>query len=69
MTAAQSPCKVYSWGHNAYCELGNGSTNQGLTPTLVSINLNGKRIMDIACGNHHSLALTDDGEVSDKLTT
>ncbi|XP_014471626.1 PREDICTED: RCC1 and BTB domain-containing protein 1-like isoform X3 [Dinoponera quadriceps] len=55
--------EVYSWGHNGFCELGNGSTNQGLTPTPVNINLNGKHIVDIACGNHHSLALTEDGEV------
>ena len=21
--------ELYSWGHNGYCQLGNGSTNQG----------------------------------------
>ncbi|XP_012230297.1 RCC1 and BTB domain-containing protein 1 [Linepithema humile] len=62
--------EVYSWGHNGYCELGNGTCNQGLTPTLVTMpsvgavgSLNVKCIVDIACGSHHSLALTEDGEV------
>ncbi|TGZ51677.1 RCC1 and BTB domain-containing protein 1-like [Temnothorax longispinosus] len=60
--------EVFSWGHNGYCELGNGTCNQGLTPTLVNMptlgnGLNMKRIVDIACGSHHSVALTEDGEV------
>ncbi|XP_011635998.1 RCC1 and BTB domain-containing protein 1-like isoform X2 [Pogonomyrmex barbatus] len=60
--------QVYSWGHNGYCELGNGTCNQGLTPTLVNMpNVSGsifmKRIVDIACGSHHSVALTEEGEV------
>lgn len=55
--------EVYTWGHNGYCELGNGTTNQVLTPTLINTNLISKCITDIACGSHHSLALTSDGEV------
>ncbi|XP_012252206.2 RCC1 and BTB domain-containing protein 1-like isoform X2 [Athalia rosae] len=55
--------EVFSWGHNGYFELGNGSSNQGLTPTIVGLQLGGKIIVDIACGSHHSMALTDDGEV------
>ena len=23
--------ELYSWGHNGYCQLGNGTTNQGNT--------------------------------------
>ena len=23
--------ELYSWGHNGYCQLGNGTTNQGTT--------------------------------------
>lgn len=66
--------KVYSWGHNGYCELGNGTCNQGLTPILVNMptlgaGLNMKRIVDIACGSHHSLVLTEDGEVSHDQST
>ena len=50
-------------GHNGYCQLGNGSTNQGPTPSLVTTNLLGKKIIEVACGSHHSMALTNDGEV------
>ncbi len=55
--------ELYSWGHNGYCQLGNGSTNQGPTPTLVTTNLIGKKITAVACGSHHSMALTSEGEV------
>ncbi|XP_050739123.1 RCC1 and BTB domain-containing protein 1-like isoform X1 [Eriocheir sinensis] len=55
--------ELYSWGHNGYCQLGNGSTNQGLTPYLVTTHLHNKRVTGIAAGSHHSLALTEEGEV------
>ena len=55
---------MYSWGHNGYCQLGNGGSTQGVLPTLVSTNLQGKRVSKVACGSHHSLALTLEGEVS-----
>ncbi|CAH1803231.1 unnamed protein product, partial [Owenia fusiformis] len=55
--------EVYSWGHNGYCQLGNGSTNQCTTPTHVTTNLQGKVVVQVACGSHHSLALTSEGEV------
>lgn len=37
-------------------------------PTL-GAGLNMKRIVDVACGSHHSLVLTEDGEVSDDQNT
>ncbi|XP_015183789.1 PREDICTED: RCC1 and BTB domain-containing protein 1-like isoform X2 [Polistes dominula] len=55
--------EVYAWGHNGFCELGNGSTIHGLTPTRVGMPLTEKNVIDIACGSHHSLALTDEGEI------
>ncbi|XP_071517707.1 RCC1 and BTB domain-containing protein 1-like isoform X1 [Panulirus ornatus] len=55
--------ELYSWGHNGYCQLGNGSTNQGLTPYLVTTHLHNKRVTRVAAGSHHSLALTEEGEV------
>lgn len=75
--------ELYTWGYNTYSQLGNGSTNHTLTPSLVGGALSGKLvtkvpdedstvlgvnhynqlIYQVACGNHHCLALTDDGEV------
>lgn len=55
--------KVYAWGHNGYSELGNGSSNHGIAPGLVGSTLAEKHVISIACGSHHSLALTLDGEV------
>lgn len=50
-------------GHNGYCQLGNGSTNQGLSPTLVAGTLNGRVVVQVACGSHHSICLTDAGDI------
>uniref|UniRef100_A0AAQ5Y1P7 BTB domain-containing protein n=1 Tax=Amphiprion ocellaris TaxID=80972 RepID=A0AAQ5Y1P7_AMPOC len=55
--------EVFAWGHNGYSQLGNGTTNHGLTPALVSTNLLSKRVTEVACGSHHTIALTTDGEV------
>uniref|UniRef100_UPI003590129A RCC1 and BTB domain-containing protein 1 isoform X2 n=1 Tax=Myxine glutinosa TaxID=7769 RepID=UPI003590129A len=55
--------EVFAWGHNGYSQLGNGSAHQGLIPSPVSTNLAGKRVVQVACGSHHSVALSDDGEV------
>ncbi|KAL6101054.1 rcbtb1 [Pungitius sinensis] len=55
--------ELFAWGHNGYSQLGNGTTNQGVAPVLVSANLLNKKVTDVACGSHHSMALTDLGEV------
>ncbi|KAK6194794.1 hypothetical protein SNE40_000350 [Patella caerulea] len=55
--------EVYSWGHNGYCQLGNGGSNQGLVPSLINSGLQGKRVVQVACGSHHSMARTQDGDV------
>ncbi|KAH3708324.1 RCC1 and BTB domain-containing protein 1-like isoform X2 [Dreissena polymorpha] len=55
--------EVYSWGHNGYCQLGNGGSTQGVVPLLVSTNLQGRRVSKVACGSHHSMALTIEGEI------
>lgn len=35
--------EMYSWGHNGYCQLGNGGSGQGLTPTLINTTYRVKR--------------------------
>ncbi|XP_020504022.1 RCC1 and BTB domain-containing protein 1 [Labrus bergylta] len=55
--------ELFAWGHNGYSQLGNGTTNQGVSPVLVSANLLNKKITEVSCGSHHSMALTDSGEV------
>lgn len=55
--------ELYSWGHNGYCQLGNGTTNQGSVPTLIQGCLKDKKVVEISCGSHHSMCLTDTGEV------
>ncbi|KAM9804977.1 RCC1 and BTB domain-containing protein 1 [Neosynchiropus ocellatus] len=55
--------ELFAWGHNGYSQLGNGTTNQGVAPVLVSTNLVAKKVVEVACGSHHSMALTDAGEV------
>ncbi|PVD18761.1 hypothetical protein C0Q70_21313 [Pomacea canaliculata] len=61
--AVTSDGDVYSWGHNGYCQLGNGTSNQGLHPASISQHLGGRRVIQVSCGSHHSLALTKEGEV------
>ncbi|KAL2310884.1 hypothetical protein Nmel_002563 [Mimus melanotis] len=55
--------EVYTWGHNAYSQLGNGTTNHGFVPCQVSTNLVNKKVIEVACGSHHSMVLTSDGEL------
>ncbi|XP_046765104.1 RCC1 and BTB domain-containing protein 1 isoform X3 [Gallus gallus] len=55
--------EVYAWGHNGYSQLGNGATNQGVTPVQVCTNLLLKKVIEVACGSHHSMALSFDGDV------
>ncbi|KAL1430111.1 hypothetical protein MTO96_015585 [Rhipicephalus appendiculatus] len=50
------------WGHNGYCQLGNNCNTQGLVPSSISAGLS-HRVAQVACGSHHSLALTTNGDV------
>ena len=51
--------KIYAWGRNNYGQLGIGNTTNKNVPTLVSGALNGKKIISIAAGDNHSLAMDD----------
>ncbi|XP_018311637.1 RCC1 and BTB domain-containing protein 1 [Mycetomoellerius zeteki] len=60
--------EIYSWGYNLYGQVGNSWNESITTPALVNIPIQEgdqgpKRIVDIACGCNHSIALTESGEV------
>ncbi len=54
---------VYAWGGNQAGQLGNGGTTRTTTPAAVDRSgiLAGKRVVKIAAGGDHSLALCEDG--------
>ncbi len=58
--------KVYAWGYNNHGQLGNGSTNNSLSPVPVAAGgvLAGKTVVAISAGAYHSLALCSDGSVA-----
>src|SRR5437773_753599 len=63
--ARQSAGNVWSWGDNAYGQLGDGTTASSSTPVRV-INLSGgylSGVVAVAVGGLHSLALKSDGTV------
>ena len=64
--ALASDGTVYTWGWNQYGQLGNGTTMNSRIPVAVvtaGTPLAGKTISQIAAGNAHALAMTDDGTV------
>lgn len=54
--------EVFTWGSGNQGRLGNGSTADSYLPVRV-VGLTGKRIVKIAAGNQHGLALDADGNV------
>jgi alpha-tubulin suppressor-like RCC1 family protein len=57
--------RVYAWGWNGYGQLGDGTYNDRLTPTLINVpNLqSGETIAQVTAGSVHSLAVTTQGRV------
>ncbi|MFN8534578.1 MAG: Calx-beta domain-containing protein [Dehalococcoidia bacterium] len=53
--------RVYTWGANAYGQLGNGGTTASLSPTLLPAPL--LNIIAVAAGKEFSLALDSEGRV------
>ena len=56
--------KLFSWGNNSYGQLGHSSVSSSdpvPVPFPVAIS---QRVVKVACGGHHSLAVTEDGNVS-----
>lgn len=54
--------QLWSWGANSNYELGRGNKVGGWQPKAIP-SLENVRIVQIACGGYHSLALTEDGKV------
>ena len=54
--------QCYGWGHNNFGQLGIGHTQHTNKPELIE-ELADVRVVQVACGAHHSLALTINGEV------
>ena len=51
---------VYTWGMGEYHELGVGKTGKANKPTKVK---NLPPVQSVSCGQYHTMALTEDGEV------
>ncbi len=60
--ALTSTGAVYAWGYNSSGQLGDGTTTNRSTPTLVTA-LSGQTVTAVAGGDSHSLALTSTGAV------
>ena len=59
--------ELFSWGHNGYGQLGQGLaiTNVHVTsPHKIEGPLYGVKIAKVACGGHHTLALSTEGKAS-----
>ena len=58
--------ELFSWGHNGYGQLGQGmavtSGNYISLPHQIEGPLNGIPIAKVACGGHHTLALSREGK-------
>ncbi|CAB3376988.1 Hypothetical predicted protein [Cloeon dipterum] len=63
MFAISSSGSVFSWGENTYGQLGLGTAEPIKVPTKISGPLEHKRVVQVACGIDHTLALTSEGEV------
>ena len=57
---------VVAWGFNQYGQLGNGSTTNSNVPVLVNQTggLAGKKVVALAAGSNHCLALCSDGSLA-----
>lgn len=55
--------RVFSFGDGDHGRLGHGGWSKKLRPRLVRRELGRKRVVEIAAGEGHAVALTDDGEV------
>jgi len=55
--------RIYAWGNNARGQLGDGTTTDRSTPVRVHLPRSAGRVVDIAAGTDHTLAVTASGRV------
>ncbi len=58
--------RVFSWGYNMQSQLGDGTNNNSSTPVNITSNFNltdGEKVIYIAVGSYHNLAVTSQGRV------
>lgn len=53
---------IYSWGWGDFGRLGHGDCKDAFVPTSISA-LSGKAVSSLACGDTHTLVVTDAGEL------
>jgi hypothetical protein len=61
--AINSEGELFTWGVGFQGRLGHGTKDPCFTPTKVTGALDGHRIVDVACGSFHTVALTETGIV------
>ncbi|CAB3382843.1 Hypothetical predicted protein [Cloeon dipterum] len=61
--AIASSGAVFAWGANTFGQLGLGSNGNVMHPTKILGHLERKKVVQVACGRWHTLALTSKGEV------
>jgi alpha-tubulin suppressor-like RCC1 family protein len=62
MIAITEDNKIYIWGNNYFGQLGNGTNDNCFEPQMPEKLMN-ERIVDICCGDFHSLVLSECGRV------
>jgi alpha-tubulin suppressor-like RCC1 family protein len=57
--------RVYAWGNGSSGQLGNGSTSNSSTPSLVNFTglLSGETIQQVSGGAYHSISVTTSGRI------
>ncbi|MBS72651.1 MAG: RCC1 repeat-containing protein, partial [Euryarchaeota archaeon] len=51
------------WGSNSFGQLGDGTTNNALTPVVISMP-SGQKVLEISCGYDSTCAYLDDGNIA-----
>ena len=64
--ALTSEGEVFAWGQNNGGQCGSGTTTGQSVPRRVTSGIGGHKVVAIACGQLTSMALLDDGDVSNR---